>query len=100
MLRAALVTALGVGALMVGPVVLGGPGSGPLTGAARAETPRQVWRENHPYRYGWRYGVPGGRVIVGPVGGGPIVGGPVVVDPIIRVSPPVGRVWPYRRWYR
>ena len=42
MLRSAIVMALGLGALAIGPVVLAGPGSGPLASAAWAQPPRPV----------------------------------------------------------
>ncbi len=62
MLRTAIVMALGLGALMVGP----------LAPAARAETPRQVRLANHPVaayhqhfeNHAFRYG----RSFVGPPG--------------------------------
>ncbi|HVS38788.1 MAG TPA: hypothetical protein VMS17_24745 [Gemmataceae bacterium] len=92
MLRTALVTAAALAALAVGP----------LASTARAETPRQVWlqnhpiaaaniwAENHPYRSGLLpYVPPADRVIVGPV-----VAPPVVVDPIVRVYHPFWRFYP------
>ncbi len=62
MLRSAVVMALGLGALVIGPVVLAGPGSGPLASAARAEPLRPV---------------------------DPIVVDPIVVKPVVRVEPVV-----------
>jgi hypothetical protein len=86
MVRTAFAMALGLGALMAGPVVF----TGPLAPGARAETPRQEflehhprvaaaradeWRENHPY-WDWRFYHPVDRVVVDP---------PVVVDPYVPV---------------
>jgi hypothetical protein len=81
MVRTAFVMALGLGALMAGPVVFAGAGSGPLAPGARAETPRQEWlehhprvaeareiewREDHPFGGGWHFFRPVDRVVVDP----------------------------------
>jgi hypothetical protein len=76
--------------------------AGPLASTARAETPRQVWlqnhpiaaeniwAENHPYRSGLLpYFPPANRVVVDPI----VRVGPIV-DPIVRVY------HPFYRWYR
>ena len=91
MVRTALATALVLTALAAGPVA----------STARAETPRQVWlqnhpiaaeniwAENHPYRSGLLpYVPPVDRVVVDPV-----VPAPVVVDPIVRVYHPFWRYY-------
>ncbi len=82
MLRTALATALALAALATGP----------LASTARAETPRQVWLQNHPIAAGniWAENHPyrAGLLPYGP----PV--DRVVVDPIVRVY------HPFRRWYR
>ena len=104
MVRTALATAFVLAALAAGPAA----------STARAETPRQVWlqnhpvaaeniwADNHPFRSGLLpYVPPVDRVIVDPVGRV----GPIVADPIVRVGPivadPIVRVYhPFGRWYR
>ena len=85
MLRAAVVMALGLGALVIGPVVPTGSGAGPLTSAGGADPLRPV-----------------DPVVVDPIVVKPVVRvepvvrvAPVVVEPVVRVVDPI-RVGPHR----
>ena len=82
--------------MIAAALVVAALAAGPTASTARAETPRQVWlqnhpiaaeniwAENHPYRAGLLPYVPSvNRVVVGPV-----VVDPIVVDPIVRVYRP------------
>ncbi len=74
MLRTAIVMALGLGALVIGPVIFAGADSGPLASAARAQPPLPV----EPV-----------APVVDPVVVQPVV---KVVEPVVRVAPPIVRV--------
>jgi hypothetical protein len=105
MLRAAVVMALGLGALAIGPVIPTGSSAGPLASAARADALRPV-----------------DPVVVDPIVVKPVVRvepvvrvDPVIVEPVVRVVDPIRvdpivvdpiRVDPFRpiyprgrRWY-